>query len=223
MNTIDKEQIDKTLEDIASIKKIINRNKPILQQVFNFTNYRLIFMLIGIGVLILSMLFYYLTSRYGSHEAIPDKIKYFISFAFIVYFIFIEILEYRFYVKSLKNIDKSLTFRSLFKELFSDRIKHIIFASLFLTILLIVFFTIKGIPYFIIPTFAILCGLASLAGAMLYIKYLLVIGYWYLITGVVFLIFNTIPIEIAIAISFGIGNILFGVLGYIDHNSNKAE
>ncbi len=223
MKTIDNDQIEKTLEDIASIKNIINRNKPIFQQVYNLTQYRLIFLLLGIGVLVVSMLFYYLKGYYGSYEAIPDKIKYFITIAFIIYFIFIEILDYRFWVNSFKNIDKSFTFFNLVKELFSHRIKHIIFASVFLTILLFVFFSIKGLTYFMVPTLAIYVGLNCLTGAMFYIKYFLVMGYWYLITGVAFLIFNTIPIEIAAAVSFGIGNIFFGVLGYRDHKSNKGE
>lgn len=223
MNTIDNDQLEKTLDDIASIKKIINRNKPIFLQVFNFTNFRRTFLLFGIGVLVVSMLFYYLKGYYGGHEAIPDKTKYLIIIAFIIYFIFIQILEYRVWVNSYKNIGKIFTYRNLNKELLSDRYKHPFFSSLYLTILLCMFFLIKGIPYFIIPTLAIYMGLFYLMVALFYIKYSLVMGYWYLITGVVFLIFNIIPIEIATTISFGVGNIFFGVLGYINHKSNKAE
>ena len=223
MEIIDNEQIEKTLEDIASIKKIINRNKPIIQKLLDFTHYRLIFLLVGISVTVFSMLFYFLKGYYGSYEAIPDELNFFVYIAIFIDGIFITILEYRCYVNSLKNIDQSFTLYSLVKELFSHRYKHLVFAVLFLDILLIVFFSIKGIPYFIIPTFAILLGLLCLAVTMLYIKHLLVMGYWWIITGIVLLIFNTIPAPIALTISFGIGYILFGVLYYIDHNLDKVE
>lgn len=220
---IDYEQVERTLEDIASIKNIINRNKPIFQQIFDFTDYRLIFLLVGISIIVFSMLFYFLMGYYGSYEAIPDKLNLFIYIAIFIDWIFIGILEYRRYLYSLKKIDQSLTLRSLLKELFSNRYKHLVFAVILLDIILIVFFSFKGIPYFIIPTLAILLGLLCLAGTMLHIKYLLVTGYWYLITGIVFLIFDTIPAPIAITISFGIGYIIFALLGYIDHSSDKVE
>ena len=223
MQTIDNEQVERTLEDIASIKKIINRNKPMFQQLLDFTHYRLIFLLTGISIIVFSMLFYFLMGYYGSYEAIPGKLNLFIYIAIFIDWIFIGILEYRCYRYSITKIGKSLTLHSLFKELFLNRYKHLLFAALFLDILLIVFFSIKGIPYFIIPTLAILLGLLCLAAAMLYIKHLLVLGYWYLITGIILLIFNTIPVPVALTISFGIGYILIGVLGYIDHNLNKVE
>lgn len=223
METMENEQVKRTLEDIASIKEVINRNKPIFQQLLDFTHYRLLFLLAGISVTIFSMLYYFLKGYYGSYEAIPDKLNLFIYIAIFIDWIFLGILEYRCYQYSLKKIDQSLTLRRLFKELFSNRYKHLLFTSIFLAILLIMFFSIKGIPYFIIPTLALLCGLLCLAGTMLYIKHYFVMGYWYFITGIILLIFNTIPAPIALTISFGIGYILFGVLGYIDHSIDKAE
>lgn len=223
MKTIDNVQVEKALEDIASIKKIINRNKPIFQQLLDFTHYRLVIMLAGISVIVYSMLFYFLMGYYGSYEAIPGKSIFFIYITIFIDLFFIAILEYRCYVNSLKIINQRLTLRSLVKDFCSNRYKHFLFTAIFLAILLVVFFSIKGIPYFIIPTFAILVGLECLAGAMLYLKHVLVMGYWYLITGIVLLIFNTIPAPVALTISFGVGYIILSVLGYIDHNLNKVE
>ena len=110
MKTIDNVQVEKALEDIVSIKKIINRNKPIFQQLLDFTHYRLVIMLAGISVIVYSMLFYFLMGYYGSYEAIPGKSIFFIYITIFIDLFFIAILEYRCYVNSLKIINQQADF-----------------------------------------------------------------------------------------------------------------
>ena len=67
MKTIDNKQVEKLLEDIASIKEVINKNKPILQQVADLTHFRLLSLLSAISVAIFSILFYFLLNMMDHH------------------------------------------------------------------------------------------------------------------------------------------------------------
>jgi MFS family permease len=223
MKTIDNEQVEKLLEDIASIKEVINRNKPIIQQVFNLTNFRLLALLSGISVIVFSLLFYFLIIHYGEYSAIPVKFKWSIYFAISLITILVSIMKQRLYLRSLKKIDKSFTLCWMFKEIFSNQFVHIYLSSIFLSLFLTTFFIIKGIPYFIIATISIWIGLFYIAGAMLHIRHSLVMGYWFFLTGIGILIFNTIPASLAVLITFGAGFLILAMLGYIDQESRKAE
>lgn len=154
MKTIDNEQIERTLEDIASIKEVINRNKPILSSLLKKQN---------------------------------------------------------------------LTLSWFYKEFVPHRYDHISLSSGFLFYFLIVYFIIKDIPYFIIPFLSIIYGLIILFPIGLSIKHSLITGYYFLVTGICLLIFNTIPAPIAVSISIGAGSLIGAVLGYINQKSGKEE
>jgi hypothetical protein len=51
MSTVTENKIDKLLEDISSIKTVINRNKPLLQQVLNPAQFRRLGLLAGISII----------------------------------------------------------------------------------------------------------------------------------------------------------------------------
>jgi len=223
MKTIDNEQVEKLLEDIASIKEVINRNKPIIQQVMNLTHFRLLSLLFGISVTFFSMLFYFLMHHYGDYSAIPINLKWIIYITIALVTIFLSIMKQLLYLSSIKKIDKSLTLCWLFEEIFSNQFVHIYLSSIFLNLFLTVYYFIKGIPYFIVPTISISIGLMSIAGAMLHIKHSLVMGYWFFVTGICLIIFNTIPAPIAVSITFGAGFLITAVLGYMNQESEKVD
>lgn len=50
MSTVTENKIDKLLEDISSIKTVINRNKPLLQQILNPAQFRWLGLLAGISI-----------------------------------------------------------------------------------------------------------------------------------------------------------------------------
>ncbi len=223
MKTIDNEQVEKLLEDIASVKEVINRNKSIIQQVANPVHFRLLMLLFGIGISFFSLLLYFLINNYGSHSAIPLNLKWIVYTAMGIVNLILSIMKQGLYRSSVKKIDSSLTLSWFYKELFSDRFIHIYLSSIFLILFLIMFYIYKGIPYFIIPSIAIWLGLLGMAASMLHTKYALVTGYWFFITGILLLIFNTIPVTVAVFLSFGIGFTISGILGYIDQKSGKVE
>ena len=223
MKTIDNEQVERLLEDIASIKEVINRNKPIIQQVINLTHFRLLMLLSGISIIVFSLLFYFFMDFYGGYSAIPVSMKWILYVAIALVTIALSIMKQFIYLSSLKKIDKTLTLSWFFKEIFSNQFVHIYFSGIFLNLFLITYYITQSIPYFIIPTISIWIGLLCIAGAMLHIKYSLVMGYWFFLTGIGLIIINTIPASIAVLISFGAGFLIMAVLGYMDQGSGKVE
>jgi len=227
MKTIDNEQVERTLEDIASIKEVINRNTPIIQrlviwqQFMSLRNFRLLWLLFGISATFFSMLFYFLMDHYGNYGAIPGKLKWIIYITIAIDAVFLLIIKLRIVSSLLKK--QNLTLSWWFKEIFPNGYDHISLSVGFLFYFLIAYFIIKDIPYFIIPYLSIFYGLIMLLPIGLNIKHSLITGYYFLVTGICLLIFNTIPAPFAVSISMGAGSLIGAVLGYINQESGKDE
>ena len=227
MKTIDNDQIERTLEDIAAIKAVINFDYSIIRQIFAFAHYRRLSLLFGISIIGFSMLFYFLMVYYGNYGAIPYELKWIIYIAIAIDAVILQIMKIRRFSSSLKKVDQNFSWSNCFKNLFKnnppDPSTHIFLSTTFLFYFLIVFFIIKGIPYYIIPTFSIFCGLVGFLMVSLGIKYYLIWGYWSFVTGVCVLIFHTIPAPIALSITLGVGGLISAVLGYMDQKSGKED
>ena len=52
MDSIDNRQIENLLEDIASIKSVINKNKPLIHQILMPRHFRFFHLIAGISVFI---------------------------------------------------------------------------------------------------------------------------------------------------------------------------
>jgi hypothetical protein len=80
MDTIENRQLEKLLEDISSIKSVINRNKPLLQQVLNPAHFRLFALLAAISIIGFALVIYFLMQQYGSLRYTPhDPVHHFFS------------------------------------------------------------------------------------------------------------------------------------------------
>ncbi len=222
MKTIDNEQIERTLEDIAFMKEVINFDYSIIRQIFAFAHYRRLSLLFGISIIGFSMLFYFLMDYYGNYEAIPAGLKWIIYIAIAIDAAILQIMKIRLFSGLLKKTDQNFTLSNCLKKSFSDPAIHILLPTIFLPFFLIVFFIIEGIPYYIIPTLSFWCGLwGVLIGTGL--KHYLIWGYWYLAMGIYWLIFTSIPVPIVITITFGVSSIIMALIGYLDQKSKKVE
>ena len=224
MDTINGGQIEKLLEDISSIKSVINKNKPLLEQILNPAHFRLFTLLAAISVIGFSMLFYFLMQHYGSFSAIPAAAKYAIYFAIGLDWILMQYLKRRIFLKTGRRIDPAFTIGRLLKEFFVYRISHIYVPVMALIIFLIFYFTYQNIPYYIVPAASIGIGfLYNFIGTFTEIRQYLIIGYWFLITGVAVIIFNTIPAPIALSLTLGCGLLIFSALGVLAPRADKEE
>ena len=216
MKKIDNNQIEKLLEDISFIKTVINRNKPLLQQVLIPEQHRLLASIGGLSIIFFSMLIFFLMQHFGSFGDIPRTIRYILYGAMAADFIFIQIIKRSSLLASAKKYDQSITYWHLFKEFLTFRIIHIYFPILVLMIFLTIYFVCRNASDYIVPTLSLGVGLIyNFIGSITEIRQYLLFGYWLLITGTCTIIFSFIPALIAVSVIFGICWFIFAFSGSI--------
>jgi hypothetical protein len=217
MDTINSGQIEKLLEDISSIKSVINKNKPLLQQVLNPAHFRLFTFLAAISVIGFAMLIYFLVQHFGNFNMIPLTARYFIFAAMAADWIFMQYLKRRIFLTTGKRIDPTFTFGRLLKEFFTYRIAHVY-------VPVVIYFIYEDIPYYIVPAVSIGVGfLYNFIGSFTEIRQYLIIGYWFLITGVAVIIFHNIPAPMSLSITIGCGLLIFSALGCFSARKDREE
>ncbi len=224
MDTLNGGQIEKLLEDISSIKSVINKNKPLLQQILNPAHFRLFTLLAAISIIGFASLIYFLMQHYGSFSSIPRTTRYIIFGAMAADWVFMQILKRRTFLNTGKRIDPTFTIGRLLKEFFTYRIAHVYVPVMVLIIFLIIYFIYENIPYYIVPAVSIGVGfLYNFIGSFTEIRQYLILGYWFLITGVGVIIFNSIPAPISLSITLGCGLLIFSALGCLSARADKEE
>jgi hypothetical protein len=212
MVTANDKQIDQLIEDISSIKSCINKNKPVLRQILLPAHFRLLSLILGISIIIFSMFFHYFINRYGSYGLIPGYIRGILFGVIMVDWVFLVILKYSNWLKSILEIDYRYTFGRAMKEFFSFRIIHVYVPLTVLAVFLCVYLSKQNSAYYIIPTISIATGLMyNFLGSIIGVKQYLLAGYWLLVTGLGVLLFNFIPGPVAVSISMGCGMLLFAL------------
>lgn len=224
METINGGQIEKLLEDISSIKSVINKNKPLLQQVLNPAHFRLFTLLAAISIIGFCLLIYFLMQHYGNFSSIPRTTRYIIFAAMAADWVFMQIMKRRTFLRTGKRIDPTFTIGRLLKEFFTYRIAHVYVPMMILIIFLSIYFIYQDVPYYIVPVLSIGVGLLyNFIGSFTEIRQYLILGYWFLITGVGVIIFNNIPAALSLSITLGCGLLIFSALGCLAAHADKEE
>jgi len=60
-------------------------------------------------------------------------------------------------------------------------------------------------------------------GALIHIKHSLSSGYWFLLTGILTMIFPVIPGPIALCITIGCGSLFVSGIGFLGPRANQGE
>ena len=224
MKSMDSDQIERLLEDITLIKTAINRNKPLLRQVFNPARFRWFMLIAGFSIIGFSLLIYLLMGRYGGFSTIPPSLRYLLYAAIAADLVFLQVWKLKRFSVSVKKIDQGLTLGWFFREFYSGRIAHLWIPLIVLVVFFSIFFLVHGIPYYIVPVISIGYGLLSnFVGTLLEIRYSLVVGYWFLITGVCAIVFSTIPGPIAMCMTVGCGLLVFSIAGFLHSGSKEGD
>jgi hypothetical protein len=227
MNTVTENNIDKLLEDISSIKTVINRNKPILQLLLHPARLRLFFLVVGLNLIAVCLVLFFLIQHYGYFAAIPYPGRGIIYMVLAVDVILIQVFKRRVFLSSAQKIDPKLTLLTLMgvlKEIFSFRIIHVYVPIMVLVILFGFYFGLHQIPYYIVPTISIGVGLLyNFIGSIIDIRQYLLFGYWTLVTGVLAVLYPVVPALIVLAVSIGGGMLLMSLSGFFSKELNAEE
>jgi len=224
MKPMDNDQIERLLSDISLIKTAINRNKPLLREVFSPARFRWFMLAAGLSVIGFSLIVQFLLSHYGAFSAIPGSLRYALYAAMAADVVLLQVWKLKRFSVSVKQIDQTLTLGWFFREFYSARIAHLLISLIVLMVFFSVFFIVRNIPYYLVPTISIGYGiLSNFLGAMLAIRSSLIVGYWFLVTGVFMIIFIGIPGPIALCITLGCGLLIFSLAGFFCWGSEKGD
>ena len=224
MNTVAENNIDKLLEDISSIKTVINRNKPLLQRLLHPARLRLFFLLVGLNLIAICLVLFFLIQHYGYFTAIPKPGRGVIYAVLAVDVILIQIFKRRIFLSSARKIDPKLTIMRILKEFFTFRIVHVYVPIIVLVILLGFYFAHHKLAYYIVPAISIGVGLLyNCVGSIIDIRQFLLFGYWTLVTGVLAILYPVVPALIVMAISIGGGMLLMSLSGFFSQELNAEE
>ncbi len=222
MATINEDQLGKMLEDISTIKSVIKKNKSLIQQLFLPVHFRWLALVFGTSIIVFSLLFYGLIEHYGGYDHIPKSIKSLVFIIMLLDGVFLSFIKWSNWAKSLLKVDPRFSINLVFNEIFSFRIVHVYAPIVGVTIILSTFFYYKHLPYYIIPTVAIGQGLIlNFFGSISGIRQFLGAGYWFIVTGVGIVLFDSIPDLIALAFSYGVGWLILFVASYFPFNSER--
>ncbi|MFC1884768.1 hypothetical protein ACFL2O_08350 [Thermodesulfobacteriota bacterium] len=213
MDTVKNQQLEQILEEIASVKTIINQNKSVLHQILLPKHFRLLMFLVGVSVIVFSLVFYYLIQHFGSLSSIPAVAYQIIFFAEFLVLIFLIYIKYSKWGKSLAKSNGGITIDRALSSFFSFRIVNIHLPISILGVILVIYFLKNSLAYYIIPTISIVFGLQfNFLGCIAEIRHFLFSGYWYLATAIIIILFNSIPAPIALCLSLGCGSLLFALI-----------
>jgi hypothetical protein len=175
----------------------------------------------GLSIIGFSLLIFFLMQHYGSFGAIPAALRYMIYAAIAADSVFLQIWKLRRFSVSIRKADQALTLSWFFKEFYSSRIAHLWGPLIALIVFLSIYFAVNDIPYFIVPTISIGYGLlCNFVGTMLQIRYTLVVGYWFLVTGVCAILFSFIPGPVAMSMTVGCGLLISSFSGFLSREAD---
>jgi len=224
MNAVTENNIDKLLEDISSIKTVINRNRPLMQRLLHPARLRLFFLMMGLNLIAICLVLFFLIQHYGYFAAIPYPGRGFIYIVLAVDLILIQLYKRRVFLSSARKIDPKLTIMGILKELFTFRIVHVYAPIVVLVTLFSFYFGHHRVPYYIIPTISIGVGLLyNCIGSLIDIRQYLLFGYWTLVTGVLAVLYPVVPALIVLAVSIGGGMLLMSLSGFFSKELKAEE
>ncbi len=195
MDTIEEKKIERLIEDISSIKSVLKKNRPLLKEIFNPASLRFLLLFYGLTAIVFPMLYYFLIQHFGSYTHIPDQIR---TGLFAVLMIVILVLA--FYKWRIRAVQK------MGKMIITDRFAHMVIPTYIIMFFLCSMMVYKGQAYYVIPVISISTGiLLNFYGCITEIKQYFLSGYWFLIVGVISILFTSISPLIYFAVSQSIG------------------
>lgn len=224
MAVINDAQVDKLLDDIASIKSVLADNRPLLKQLLLPIHFRTLTLLVGIAIVGMCGLYYYLLGRYGEYDQIPANIRTFALVLAIGVYVAMVILKRVLWLKSLKKMNRDITFGTLVKNIYSYQLLHVWSPIMVVMAIIISYLCWVDAERYIVTVAGVGMGIIynSIGGVARIWQYLIT-GYWLLITGLSPLVFPNISALILLAISAGGGMLLFFLIGGGSHQIAEEE
>ncbi len=216
MDALSPELIDQLAQDIAFVKKAIEKNSSILNRIDFRGSLRLTVLLSAISVFVFCGLFHILMKHFGGFAAIPVYLKAIVFSAIALDFTLLGILKNFGVLRSARAFDPGISLFRLMREYYSIRIYHHFIPLACVLVFACVYASMSGHAAYIVPLLAIGAGLIYNAyDILLRVDEFLFTGYWFIVSGCILLVFHTVSPLLSISISLGCGCLLLSVIWYL--------
>jgi hypothetical protein len=191
------------------------QNKPAMRQLLLPLPFRRFLLIAGLIIIVYSMVIYFIILQFGSYAGIPGFYKNAFYALLILTWLALVFMKYSTWLRTLRRIDSKYTLRRAFKEFLTQKVVHIFLPITFIMVFLIFYLVQHETYHLIVPAVSLGSGLVyNFLGSISDIKQYLIAGYWLLISGILIIVFSSIPIPIALAGSIGFGQILLAAISH---------
>ena len=216
MDTLSREQIDRLAEDISFVKKAIEKNSSILNQIDFRSSLRLTVLLSGISVLFFCGLFHLLIKHFGGFAAIPASQKAIAFCAIALDGVVLGVLKNTGVLKSARTFEPGISLFRLMREYYSGKMYHHFIPTGLVLLFACIFAWKTGNARLIIPFISIGVGLLyNTFNTFLRIDEFLIFGYWFIVTGCILVVFNTVSALLGLCLTLGCGLLLLSAIWYL--------
>lgn len=217
MSQVDPSQLKTLMEDIRSIKTVIDQNTPVISQIAT-RSLRSVAVFGGLAMITWCLIMQYLISAWGSYGQLPPLTKIIMVSIAAAGLIAAGTLKWIVMVRSAHAFDPDATGAKLLQEIHSSRYIISLHVPVGLVIVfLVVYSSVTGNASLVVPIVAIGTGILWNAySAMFRTGEFLVGGLTFMVSGCIVLVYREfVPPLIGFASSVGLGTLLFGIVAYI--------
>jgi hypothetical protein len=224
MDTISRQQVDQLAEDIAFVKKAIEKNSSILQRMDFRSSFRLVTLLSVISVFFFCGLFHFLMKHFGGYPGIPLPIKVIVYGAMALVVIIIGLLKNSGILKSARTANPGISILGLMKEYYSIRLYQHFIPMALVVIFVCAYCVATGNARLLVPIISIGAGIIlSSLDTLLRTNEFLLTSYWLIVTGCSIMMFNSISPLLSISLTFGCGMLLLSATLYMPRRKRVEE
>ncbi len=201
---MNKDEITQLVQDLKTIKTAVKRNRPLLRELSAAANFRPYFLFGGIVIVAVSLLFRYMTYRYGSYGGVPPGLKTALLILVGSIAAVSTLMKWRVARRVLARIDRRLTVGILYREFYSGWFYHLLLPQVLIAAAVVVYLALSGQGPFIIGAAGLALGvIMNLFGVTFGLSEYNVMGYWLLVTGALSFFLTAIPASVWSAICYG--------------------
>jgi hypothetical protein len=224
MDAISRDQIDQLAEDISFVKKAIEKNSSILRQIDFRSSLRLMTLLSALSIFFFCGVFQILMHRFHGYSGIPAAMKAVVFSAIALVTIALGVLKNTGVLKSARTVDPGISLVRLIREYYSVRMYHHFFPMGLIFIFSCWYCISIGAHRFIIPLCSIGAGLIyNTLDTLLRMDEFLWASYWFIISGCIVMVYNTISPLLGLSLTVGCGLLLLAAVWYIPHKKQVGQ
>jgi hypothetical protein len=215
MEKLTQKRLSSFLEDIGYLKKAIQKNTLIIQQIALDRSLRLTLLFSGFSIIALSSFALIIKSHYHSYSHAPGWSKVSILIGVILSLIISSLLKSSGLLREAHVLNPKISLWKITSDLYSHSFAQVAFPVAALVIFFSIVSYVRGYATVTVSILSVGAGIGLLFYYMLLrLKEYLIFGYWHLITGCLIVLFPSIGPEYGFILSLGSGMFLWGISCY---------